>query len=85
MSAANQNQLAPVSPILSGAAIGAAQSLQGLVFPFLPIQPVVPTASKGTREISVTKVKLPAVTPRRSSKNRSRKVMAVLRHGNTRR
>ena len=48
MSAANQNQLAPVSPILSGAAIGAAQSLQGLVFPFLPIQPVVPTASKGT-------------------------------------
>jgi hypothetical protein len=48
MSAANQSQLAPVSPILSGAAIGAAQSLQGLVFPFLPIQPVVPTASKGT-------------------------------------
>ena len=47
MSAANQSQLAPVSPILSGAAIGAAQSLQGLVFPFLPIQPVVPTASKG--------------------------------------
>ncbi len=48
MSASNQSQLAPISPILSGAAIGAAQSLQGLVFPFLPIQPVVPTASKGT-------------------------------------
>jgi len=48
MSASNLSQLAPVSPILSGAAIGAAQSLQGLVFPALPIQPVVPTASKGT-------------------------------------
>ena len=48
MSSATQSQLAPVSPILSGAAIGAAQSLQGLVFPALPIQPVVPTASKGT-------------------------------------
>lgn len=48
MSASSLSQLAPVSPILSGAAIGAAQSLQGLVFPALPIQPVVPTASKGT-------------------------------------
>jgi hypothetical protein len=48
MSAANLNQLAPVSPILSGAAIGAAQSVAGLVFPRLPIQQVVPTAHRGT-------------------------------------
>jgi len=48
MSAANLNQLAPVSPILSGAAIGAAQSVAGLVFPRLPIQQVAPTAHRGT-------------------------------------
>ena len=48
MSAANLSQLAPVSPILSGAAIGAAQSVAGLVFPKLPIQQVVPTAHRGT-------------------------------------
>ena len=48
MSAANLNQLAPVSPILSGAAIGAAQSVAGLVFPKLPIQQVAPTAHRGT-------------------------------------
>lgn len=48
MSAANISQLAPVSPILSGAAIGAAQSVAGLVFPKLPIQQVVPTAHRGT-------------------------------------
>jgi len=48
MSAANLSQLAPVSPILSGAAIGAAQSVAGLVFPKLPIQQVAPTAHRGT-------------------------------------
>ena len=48
MSAANLSQLAPVSPILSGAAIGAAQSVAGLVFPRLPIQQVAPTAHRGT-------------------------------------
>jgi hypothetical protein len=47
MSASNLSQLAPVSPILSGAAIGAAQSAGGLVFPFLPIQAVAPNAYKG--------------------------------------
>ena len=48
MSAQSLSQLAPVSPLLSGAAIGAAQSLAGLVFPRLPIQPVAPSAFKGT-------------------------------------
>ena len=48
MSAATISQLAPVSPILSGAAIGAAQSVAGLVFPKLPIQQVAPTAHRGT-------------------------------------
>jgi hypothetical protein len=47
MSASNLSQLAPISPILSGAAIGAAQSAGGLVFPFLPIQAVAPNAYKG--------------------------------------
>lgn len=48
MSAQSLSQLAPISPLLSGAAIGAAQSLADLVFPRLPIQPVAPSAFKGT-------------------------------------
>ena len=40
------------------------------------------TVSKGTKEMVVVKVRLPAVEPKRSSRKRSRKVSAVLRHGN---
>ena len=39
--------LSPVSPILSGMAIGAIQDLKGLVFPRLPSVSVAPQAYKG--------------------------------------
>jgi len=48
MSASTLAQLAPVSPVLSSLAIGAAQSMAGLVFPRLPQVRVAPTASRGT-------------------------------------
>lgn len=48
MSAATLAQLAPVSPVLSSLAIGAAQSMQGLIFPRLPQVRVSPKAARGT-------------------------------------
>jgi hypothetical protein len=39
------------------------------------------TVNSGTREITVVKVRLLAVLPRRSSRKRSRRVRAVLRQG----
>ena len=39
------------------------------------------TVNSGTSEMVVVKVRLLAVMPRRSSRKRSRRVMAVVRHG----